>query len=326
MNSSRHDLIAFGGSSGSFEPIREVLRTLPTDLPATVLIVTHLAPSVSLMKILGGCSRLPIKAAESGERLQYGQIYVAVPDAHLLLHDHHILVRRGPRENLSRPAIDPLFRSAACAFGSRVIGVLFSGSLHDGTAGLAAIKSCGGVTIVQDPKDAIVPSMPESAIRSVKVDHCIPAGDLSALLVQLSRAPAVETSNIPSELLFEVAVAAQEMAGMDLNEKLGEKSPFSCPDCDGVLWQVNDDQVLRFRCHVGHAVTADVLFQQKAGAAESILWRLLRTHEERAALARKLAARSARSNHDSTARDFERRADSYEEDASIVRTLLSRVG
>jgi two-component system chemotaxis response regulator CheB len=322
---SRHDLITIGGSSGSFEAIRIILRSLPNDLPAAVLIATHLGPSVSLMSILAGSSSLPIKAAESGDHLQRGQVYVAVPDAHLLVHDHHVLVRRGPRENLSRPAIDPLFRSAACAFGPRVIGVLLSGSLNDGTAGLAAIKTCGGVTVVQDPKDAAVSSMPQSAMRSVEVDHSVPATEVASLLFRLVQEPTAITFTIPRGLQFEVAVAAQEAAGMDINEKLGEKSPFSCPDCDGVLWQVNDDQVLRFRCHVGHAVAADALLEQKDGAADSILWRLLRTHEERAALARKLAGRSAGAHRGMAAHEFQRRAAGYEEDASIVRDLLSRL-
>jgi two-component system chemotaxis response regulator CheB len=324
-NSSGHDIITLGGSAGAFETIRDILRSWPNDLPASVLIATHLAPSVSLKNILDGGSSLPVKAAVSGERLQRGQIYVAVPDAHLLLHDHHVLVRRGPRENLSRPAIDPLFRSAACAFGPRVIGVLLSGGLNDGTAGLAAIKTCGGLTVVQDPKDATVPSMPQSAMRCVQIDYCVPARELADLLVRLVQEPAATAPRIPAGLQLEVAIAAQETAGMDINEKLGAKSPFACPDCDGVLWQIKDEKVPRFRCHVGHAVTADALLEQKDAAADQIMWRLLRTHEERAELVRVLAGRVTGPHRDAIAKDFLRRAIGYEEDASIVRDLLSRL-
>jgi two-component system, chemotaxis family, protein-glutamate methylesterase/glutaminase len=319
---ARHDVVVIGGSSGSFEAIREILRSLPPELPAAVLIVTHLAPSVSLLKILRGPSALPMKEAASGERLQQGQIYTAVPDAHLLLHDHHLLVRRGPRENLSRPAIDPLFRSAACAFGARVIGVLLSGRLNDGTAGLAAIKTCGGIAVVQDPEDALVPSMPLSALRALTVDFSAPARELAGLITRLTRERAGPTPHIPSELQLEVAIAAQEAGDVDLNEKLGEKSPYSCPDCDGVLWQVHDDEVLRFRCHVGHAVTGNIMLEQKGVSADAVLWRLLRTHEERAALARKLAERELKST---AAADYERRAVGYEEDAAVVRGLLTKM-
>jgi two-component system, chemotaxis family, protein-glutamate methylesterase/glutaminase len=320
-----HDLITIGGSSGSFDAIRAVLRSLPYDLPAAVLIATHLGPSVSLNNILRGHSSLPLKTAVSGEKLQRGHVYLAVADAHLLVHDHHVLVRRGPRENLARPAIDPLFRSAACAFGSRVIGVLLSGGLNDGTAGLAAIKTCGGVTVVQDPADAAVPSMPQSAMSTVAIDYAVRASELASLLVRLVHEPVPAVPPIPSQLQFEVAIAAQEAEGMSLNDQLGEKSPFSCPDCEGVLWEVNDEQVLRFRCHVGHAVTADALLDQKDAAADGILWRLLRTHEERAALARKMSARSAGPHREMAALNFQRRAAGYEEDASIVRGLLSRL-
>jgi two-component system chemotaxis response regulator CheB len=322
---SRHDVITIGGSAGSFDVIREILRALPNDLPAAVLIATHLGPGVSLASIIDGASAMDVRTAVTGDPLKNGQVYVAVADAHLLLHDHHVLVRRGPRENLARPAIDPLFRSAGCAMGPRVIGVLLSGGLNDGAAGLAAIKTCGGVTVVQDPQDAAVPSMPQSAMRTVEVDHCVPARELASLLIRLVQQPRGAARPIPPSLQLEVAIAAQETSGMHINEKLGQKSPFSCPDCDGVLWEVNDDQVPRFRCHVGHAVTADGLLEQKDEASDSILWRLLRTHEERAALARKLAARAAGPHRDAMAREFQRRAVGYDEDASIVRSLLARL-
>jgi two-component system chemotaxis response regulator CheB len=288
------------------------------------LVALHLAAGVSLKKILEGCSSLPIKEAMSGERLQLGQVYLAVPDAHLLVHDQHVLVRRGPRENMSRPAIDPLFRSAACALGSRVIGVLLSGYLNDGSAGLAAIKTCGGLAVVQNPHDADVPVMPQHALETVAVDHCVPGREIAGLLSELVQEPSGMTPPIPSELQLEVAIAAQEAAGMDINDKLGERSPFTCPDCDGVLWQVEDDQVLRFRCHIGHAVTAEAMLELKASSADAILLRLLRTHEERAGLARKMAARAGGPHRQATADAFRRRAMGYEEDASIVRDLLSR--
>ena len=309
--SALHDVVTIGGSSGCFEVLREILGSLPEDLPAAVLIVAHIGPSVSLLSILQGSSSLPMKLGVSGERLQRGQVYLAVADAHLLVHDHHILIRRGPRENLSRPAIDPLFRSAACAFASRVIGVVLSGGLNDGSAGLAAIKTCGGLTVVQDPEDAVVRSMPKSALAAVTVDHCVPGRGIGSLLTELVRESPIMAPPIPSALKLEVAIAAQEAAGMDIEETLGQKSPFTCPDCDGVLWQIHDHQVLRFRCHVGHAVTAEAMLQQKGESADAILWRLLRTHKERAALARKLAASQTGPYQDAQSENFAQRAVGY---------------
>ena len=162
------DVIVIGGSAGALEALRSLLPKLPADLPAAILLVLHLGRVSHLSAILGRCSALPVVDAESGARFERSQIHVAVPGVHLLLHDHHILLRRGPRENLSRPSIDALFRSAAASLGSRVIGVLLSGSLSDGSVGLRAIERCGGVNVVQDPEDALVPAMPRSALRHAR--------------------------------------------------------------------------------------------------------------------------------------------------------------
>jgi two-component system chemotaxis response regulator CheB len=233
------------------------------------------------------------------------------------------LVRRGPRENFARPAIDPLFRSAASAFGGRVVGVLLSGGLNDGAAGLAAIKRCGGLAVVQDPADAQVASMPEHALQALRVDYCVPAATMANLLLELIYRPAGETPAIPEQIQFEVAIAAQEAGGMDLEEQLGTKSPFSCPDCDGVLWQVHDENIMRFRCHIGHAMTAEALLDAKSAAADATLSRLLRTHEERAAIARKMAADALRAKRTAMAQALKSRAAGYEEDAIIVRKLIA---
>lgn len=184
-----HDIIAIGGSAGSIRVIKEILSKLPVALPATVFIVNHIGPTVSLRTIFSGVSVLPVKEAATGKRIERGQVYVAVPNAHLLVERDHLIVRRGPRENFARPAIDPLFRSAASAFGSRVIGVILSGGLNDGAAGLAAIKKCGGLAVVQDPSDAEVPAMPDSALHAVEADYCIPAAQIASLLTRLVDLP-----------------------------------------------------------------------------------------------------------------------------------------
>jgi two-component system chemotaxis response regulator CheB len=188
-----HDIVVIGASAGGLQALQRLLSDLPANLPAAIFIVLHMGASSHLAQVLGRSAVLPVSPAKSGQPIERGRIYVAVPGVHLLLHDEHILLRRGPRENLARPAIDPLFRSAACAFGARVIGVVLSGSLNDGTAGLRAIKQCGGIAIVQDPMDAAVPDMPRSAQRYVDTDHTVPIDALGDLLVRLVREPAGET-------------------------------------------------------------------------------------------------------------------------------------
>ena len=184
-----HRIIAIGASAGGLKPLERLLADLPADLPASVFVVLHIGASSHLTHILGRSSALPVEAAHSGTRIELGRVYVAVPGLHLLVHDSHILLRRGPRENSARPAIDPLFRTAAITYGGAVIGVVLSGALNDGTAGLNAIKRCGGLAVVQDPSDAAVPSMPASALRNVDVDHIAPASHLAVLLAR-TRAPA----------------------------------------------------------------------------------------------------------------------------------------
>ncbi len=319
-----HDLIVIGGSAGSLEPLQSLLADLPADLPAAILIVIHLGAISHLAYILNKDCKLDVRQAESGQALMPGRVYVAVPDHHLLVHDGHVLVRRGPRENLSRPAIDPLFRSAAASFGGRVIGVVLSGALNDGTAGLSAIKECGGLAVVQSPEDATVPGMPLSALRLVDVDRCVDAVDMAATLSELVHKPAGLTPEIPFNVRLEAAIAAEEATGMSAEDKLGRPSHFTCPECHGTLWELDDERMLRYRCHVGHAFTGDAMLAAQAGEAEQLLWSLLRSHRERAALARSLAKKEREQNRHSLADDLMARAESYQEDADLVEQLIQR--
>jgi len=318
------DIVVIGGSAGSPAVIKQILRELPANFPAKIFIVNHIGASGNLQRVYEAVSRIPVRTATSGELAQPGHAYVAAADAHLLLHDDHLLVRRGPRENFCRPAIDPLFRSAAVAGGGRVIAVLLSGNLNDGAAGLVAIKRCGGLVVVQDPADAEVPSMPDAALHAVIADYCVSGAEMPALLTKLVGSPVGEIRAIPPDIELEVAIAACEPATMTMENTLGEKSPFSCPDCDGVLWQVHDEGVLRFRCHVGHSTTAAAMLEAKTASADALLWRLLRVHEERAALSRKMAFEAQR-RHPASANAYSQKAVGYEEDASTIRRLLTEI-
>ncbi len=320
--SGNHHVVVIGASAGGLQVLAQLLSELPKDLPASVFAVMHVGASSHLAQVLSHASTLPVLPAKSGRVIEPGHVYVAVPGAHMLIHDSHLLLRRGPRENFARPAIDPLFRSAACTFGGAVIGVVLSGALSDGTSGLRAIKRCGGLTVVQDPSDAAVPSMPRAALRAVCVDHVAKAAELGQLLDRLVRTPAAETPPIPAEIRLETAIAAHELASMQTNEQLGTPSRFICPECHGGLWEIEDGGPLRFRCHVGHAYNGDTILVSKGNDAETMLWKLLRTHQERAALARRMAAEEKSDDRLDLANTLLQRAHEYDEDAEIVRRLL----
>jgi two-component system chemotaxis response regulator CheB len=241
---SHRDVIVIGASAGGLEPLQLVLADLPIDLPAAVFVVLHLGATSYLAEILGRTAALPVRQARTGETIAPGHIYVAVPDQHLLLHANHLLLRRGPRENLSRPAVDPLFRSAAASFGPRVTGVVLSGALNDGTAGIRAIKQCGGVAVVQDPSDAAFPDMPVNALRYARIDHVVPASAIGELLGRLAREPPGPAHPVPFEIRLETAIAAQEVKGMAAEDELGRPSRFTCPECHGALWEIDDGSLL----------------------------------------------------------------------------------
>lgn len=320
--SATRDIIVIGGSSGGLEALRTLVRNIEPDLPAALFVVMHVGAKSHLAAILAKSGPLPVVPAASGQHFERGTIYVSVPGFHLLLHDGHMLLRRGPRENLARPAIDPLFRSAAASFGGQVIGVVLSGALADGTAGLRAIKRCGGLAVVQDPADALVPSMPDSALRHVDVDHVCRPDDMARLLPRLVRQPAGPRPEIPLDIRIEAAIAAQELADMQTNDALGKPSRFSCPECHGALWEVEDGSMLRFRCHVGHAFTADTVLASQGGEIDRLLGTLLRSHQERAALAQRMAEHERAKERHALAKHLESRARDYEDDVEIMKNLL----
>jgi two-component system, chemotaxis family, protein-glutamate methylesterase/glutaminase len=318
-------IVAIGASAGGVYALKRLVRDISPDIPAALLIVQHVGPTSYLGDILGRAANMPVANAASGMKVENGHIFVAPPGAHLLLHNDHMLLRRGPRENLARPAIDPLFRSAACSFGGRVIGVVLTGSLSDGTAGLRAIKMCGGVSVVQDPDDAAVPDMPLSALQNVEIDHCVALSEMAGLLHRLASEMAGPTLEIPPVIRLEAAIAAQEHGTMEQTEgQLGTPSTFVCPECHGPLWEIEDGPITRYRCHTGHAFGADVLMQAQADDAEQALWSLLRAHQQRAELAKRMAKREAARQRHSLAGQMATRAAEYEADAKLIEEIIHR--
>ena len=293
MASSNH-VIVIGTSAGGMAALTRLIAHLPATLPAAVLVVQHLARDSNadvLVARLATHTALTCHVATDHAPLLAGHLYLAPPDRHLLLKENQLLVTKGPHENHYRPAADALFRSAAVAFDSFAIGVVLTGMLHDGTAGLDFIKRCGGTTVVQDPAEAEYPSMPESALRSVEIDYVLPVEAIGPLLVRLVSplvppvdipvmAPAVDAA-VPSDLKLEAAIAERVVGTTDQVSQLGHQVPLTCPDCGGSLWQMEAGQVLRFRCHTGHAFTADALAESSQHALEESLWVALRMLEER---------------------------------------------
>lgn len=326
LSHSGHDIVVIGGSAGGVEAARRVVCELPPDLPAAVFIVVHIGEGSQLAGVIDRAGPLPACQPAGGEPIETGRIYVAGPGAHLLLHDGHVLVRRGPRENLSRPAIDPLFRSAAASHGGRVVGVVLTGLLDDGASGLRAIKRCGGLAVVQDPSDALFAEMPANALRATVPDHVASLAELPALLVRLVREPSAPTPAIPVDIRLENAIAAQELSDMRADDRLGTQSPFTCPDCQGALWEIEDGDMLRYRCHVGHAYTAETVLSAREEEIERLLGGLLRSHQQRAALTRRMVERERHGRHSRFVERLEARARDYEDDAELVRRLFPSLG
>lgn len=279
-----HDIVVIGSSAGGVEALRRLCQGLPGDLPAAVFIVQHISPSArsALPLILGKAGPLPTFIPADGDPVRPGRIYIAAPDRHMLLKDGRILMRRGPLENRTRPAANPLFRSAAIACGSRVIGVVLTGLLDDGTDGLIAIKRAGGLSVVQDPADAEWPSMPRMALERDHVDHCLPLADIPALLGRLVRETAGPSRPLPASVLEEAAISEQEFAIVEHHPKTpGSPSPLSCPDCGGVLNRIDNEENVRFRCQIGHAFTPDGLAAAQNDELERALGIAVRTHRDR---------------------------------------------
>lgn len=320
-----HDIIVIGASAGGIETCERLLDRLPADLPAAIMIVQHLHPEhpSRLDHILGRFTTLPVQFATDGEAILPGHVYIAPPDNHVLVGPGHLRVVRGPRENLHRPAVDPLFRSAAWTYGPRVVGVVLSGTMDDGASGLWAIRSCGGVTVVQDPADAKHAEMPTSALMTLNVDHCLPVPEIAELLDRLAHAPVASTKkrSPPEDLGLEVAVATGEKdTNVDYMRKLGQPAGFSCPTCHGSLWELNEGELTTFRCHIGHAFGPDSLQAAQTEDVEVALESALRALEEQGGAARRLGKRFEHIPALTTRYDTQ--ADRLEEQAGTIRKLL----
>lgn len=322
-----HDIVAIGASAGGVEALRTLVRNLPADLPAAVFVVVHFPEGVPSMlpHILDRAGPLRAVHPEDGTPIKTGHIYVAPPNLHLLVKNGTIRLARGPKENRHRPAIDPLFRTAAFAYGPRVVGVILSGADRDGSAGLWAIKQCGGVAVVQDPDEALFPKMPEGTLQYVDVDYCLPLDEIAPLLACVVR-EAVEEKGaypVPDDMEFESKIAGLDPTVIDSGEHPGKLSMFTCPECAGPLYEIREGKLVRFRCRVGHAYNADDLLDEKSVALENALYVALNTLEESATMSDGMALRAREHGQAHAAVRFEKRAEDARQNAAVIRRILT---
>ncbi len=326
-------VIAMGASAGGVDALTTVVAGLPSTLPAAVLIVLHVSPrGISVLPhILDKRCALPVSHATDGDALEAGRVYVAPPDVHLLVTRGRVHLSDGPRENGVRPAIDVLFRSAAYAYGSNVIGVVLSGTLDDGTAGLIAIKQRGGVGVVQDPAEAVFPGMPLSAARFADPDHIVPLDKLAQLLTGLVGGENDAQRRTASSVTGTFSNRGTDMAQTDHSDdrsadsQPGDPSEFTCPDCGGTLWEYEEGHIIRFRCRVGHAYSTESLLAEQKDALESALWAAVVALEERADLSLRLARRMQERGHRSGAARFDREVSDARRRAALVREAIARL-
>ena len=324
--SDQDRLVVVGASTGGIAALLALARTLPAGFPAPICVVQHIGTHPSILpELLSASGPHPSVHAADGQRLRPGVLHVAPPDHHLLVDGRELRLTRGPRENHTRPAIDPLFRSAALTWGARVIGVVLSGAMDDGTAGLGAIKDRGGVAIVQDPETAEQPDMPASALANVDVDASVAPEQLGPLLSSLvAGAPGAEAP--PRETLVRETAINREENMLENLEAIAEPAGVACPDCGGGLWEVKDCPPLRYRCHTGHAFTALSLEAAQEAAGEVAIRAGVRALQEREMLLRRMAAVAEATGDPAQAEAARRQADRLRGQVAEIRTLAASAG
>lgn len=319
------DIVVIGASAGGVEAVASVIEALPRDLAAAVFIVVHFPPHTTsvLPRIITRRGGMTAVHPEDGAPIELGCVYVAPPDRHLLVEHGHMRLVRGPRENGARPSVDPLFRSAARAYGARVIGVVLTGNLDDGTAGLMAIKSAGGVAVVQDPDDALYAGMPTSALRHVQADHVATLGEIPGILVRRigERVERKGAGPVAQQQNHEVQISEMDRGALEAPRD-GAPSGYACPECHGALWEVDEGGLLRFRCRVGHAYSFENLLAAQGSSMDAALWAAYRALEERAALTERMGARMEERGQTVLAQRYAEQTHDTLQRAELIRRVL----
>jgi two-component system chemotaxis response regulator CheB len=324
---ANRDLVAIGTSAGGVEALLSLVRHLPADLPAALLVTIHLSSQhrSALDEILSRAGPFKASFAAAGDVVRKGRIYIAPPGRHLLVEGERLALGRGPRENNARPAIDPMLRSAALCCGSRTIGVILTGALGDGASGLRAVSQAGGITVVQDPRDAAFPEMPRTALERLAPDHVAHLADLPRLLQELVRQPAGEPAPVPDRIKLEVDIARTGHSGMREMDGIGRRSTLTCPDCNGVMWEIDEGGIVRYRCHQGHAYTGEVMALALDESLRHALGSAVRALEERIALLQRLRDQEKGYPGQMVANNWADKANDLEREAQLIRDSMRRI-
>jgi two-component system chemotaxis response regulator CheB len=319
-------IIVIGTSAGGTVALPELLRQLTDKMDVSVFVVMHLTKkSIGDLVVnrLQKHTSLICKVAANNESIQKRHLYLAMADHHLMVKKNKMLVGRGPMENRYRPSIDALFRSAAVAFGPQVIGIVLTGMLEDGVAGMIAIKKCQGVCIIQEPDEAKYPDMPKAVLNALQPDFQLPIEAMGEAIANvIKRRKSNQSFTIPKEILREAEIAERVHIGIDVVEQLGKDSPYSCPDCGGGLWEIEENGMTRYRCHVGHAFTQMGLLTNMQSSTEAALWTALRILEERKNLLHKIGTKEKETGSVNAATSYFRRAQELEDQINHLKNVL----
>jgi|ERR1043166_8223285 two-component system chemotaxis response regulator CheB len=323
MPTPKRNIIVVATSAGGVDALCRLTKHLPRNLPASIFVVMHIGSTSALPEILSRCGNLPAVSAENNKHFERGCVYCAPPHCHLSIKDQKTVLTRGPRENGHRPAADVLFRSAARAHRDKVVGVVLTGGRDDGSAGLFAIKARGGVTIVQDPREAMTKNMPQNALDLVDVDFCLPIRQIADLLVQLAKGKA---TNVTESVVDGEKMEDHASADLPKSQPPGDQVPVSCPECNGPLYQVNEGDLTRFQCFVGHAFSPESLTEEHSDALERAVWTAIRRLKERVVLHQELIKRKQRNNgEEQLIGRLEDSVTTAETDLKLLRDVLDRI-
>ncbi|MCU1307288.1 MAG: chemotaxis protein CheB [Acidobacteriaceae bacterium] len=319
---SKRDIVVIGASAGGVQALMRVVRALPSPFPASVFVVVHTSPTSPGMldKVLNRVDGQRARYARDGMKIEGNTIYIAPPDQHMLVEDGAIRITSDPKQNRNRPAIDALFRSAASAYGNRVIGVVLTGYLDDGSSGLAMIKKAGGVAIVQDPDDAQVSEMPEQALQRADPDYCLALDEIPGVLERLVSEPSSTPQRGVMENKRKIAQKLSNRAAAPEENK--ELTGLTCPDCHGAIWEVREGRLVHFKCRIGHSYSPQSMVDAHSESLERAMWAALKNLEENIALTRRLVEHSRKRNREKAVEVYERRMHEKEKHALVLHALL----
>jgi two-component system, chemotaxis family, protein-glutamate methylesterase/glutaminase len=324
---ANRDILAIGASAGGVEALVFLAQNLPRDFPAAVLVTVHISAEAGsvLDEVLDRAGPLSATFANEHDRLRKGHIYIAPADRHLIVEGERLVLGRGARENNSRPAIDPMLRSTAVCCGPRTVAAILTGTLNDGASGLWAVDKCGGITVVQDPHDAEFSEMPMNALGRVRPDHVVSLAAMPKLLTSLASEPAGDAMPIPATLEFETNVAKGKNSSIDEMDRIGRRSALTCPDCHGAMWEIDEGDLTRFRCHVGHTYVAERLTFALDENLRRALGSALRALEERRSLTRRLEKQAGQNNQRHLAVSWARKAHEIDQELETIRSSIVRL-